>query len=49
MPVSKAADHSSSVRVTPTPGGGQAEVTQYGPERLAAVDHVEELTPQLDW
>jgi hypothetical protein len=29
--------------------GGQAKIAKGHSERLAAVDHVEELTPQLDW
>ena len=28
--------------------GGQAEITEHGPERLAAVDRIEELSPQVD-
>jgi hypothetical protein len=29
--------------------GGQAEVTEHRPERLATIDPVEELLPQLGW
>jgi hypothetical protein len=45
MAVSKAADHSSSVRVPPHLVGDQAEVAQYRPEWLTRIDRVEEPLP----